>query len=240
MLVCRPLDLARTEHPICITIHQQAQQHFGRYRLAPHVPIVPVDRPQIQLVDDVHYEPRQVFLWQYLAHLNRLVQHRFVIRFLELSAHHSSLPLTPLLGFSDKLLARQITIYSMRRPRNYWTDFANVERELRAFIAEHGTPGVMPTPREMAAAGHSTLVEAIAKHGGQFAIAQRLNLTGRPVNHSGTYWQDFNNVERELRAFLAKRTSPTLMPTQRDFHESGRADLLHGIWLHGGVSAVAQ
>jgi hypothetical protein len=30
------------------------------------------------------------------------------------------------------------------RPRNYWRDFANVEKELRAYIAELGADGIMP------------------------------------------------------------------------------------------------
>src|SRR5260370_34121901 len=55
---------------------------------------MPIDWLQIQLADDVHHEACQVILWQHLAHLDRLVQHPFVIWFLKLSAHHSSLPLT--------------------------------------------------------------------------------------------------------------------------------------------------
>jgi len=128
----------------------------------------------------------------------------------------------------------------MRRPRNYWADFANVERELLAFIAEHGSPGVMPTARELADAGHGTLVEAITQHGGYFAVAARLNLDGKRVYHSPVYWQDFANVERELRDFLAERGTPTMMPTEHAFHSAGRDDLLHGLWLNGGSRAVAE
>jgi|SRR5579859_6275693 len=128
----------------------------------------------------------------------------------------------------------------MRRPCNYWSDFANVERELLAFIAEHGTPGIMPTAQALKEARHSTLVEANMRHGGHYAVAQRLNLNGKRVYHSPVYWQDFANIERELCVFLTERGTPTVMPTEREFHAAGRDDLLHGIWLNGGIRAVAE
>jgi len=67
------------------------------------------------------------------------------------------------------------TNHSSQKPRGYWDDFANVETELRAFIAEHGTDGIMPTVSELDA-GYSSLTYAIRKHGGISTVAERLSL----------------------------------------------------------------
>ncbi len=63
-----------------------------------------------------------------------------------------------------------------RKLRGYWNDFANVKRELFAFIEEHGTPDVMPTQDELKKAGRNDLADAIHKHSGYAAVAERLGL----------------------------------------------------------------
>ncbi len=47
----------------------------------------------------------------------------------------------------------------------YWKDFANVEQELRSWIARHGLPGTMPTQHLLRQAGQTGLSTAIIKHG---------------------------------------------------------------------------
>jgi hypothetical protein len=63
---------------------------------------------------------------------------------------------------------------SWRKPRRYWQNPANVDRDLLAFIAEHGQPGVMPTQQQMVQAGRADLSLAITRSGGQRAAAARL------------------------------------------------------------------
>ena len=53
-------------------------------------------------------------------------------------------------------------------------DFAAFERELRAFIAEHGQPGRMPLQRDLLAAGRADLMYALQSFGGSYAVAQHL------------------------------------------------------------------
>lgn len=61
-----------------------------------------------------------------------------------------------------------------RKPRGYWDDFANVERELREFIAQYSTDGVMPTRADFTKASREDLSNAIrTKHGSLKAIAER-------------------------------------------------------------------
>lgn len=50
-----------------------------------------------------------------------------------------------------------------QKPPSYWGDFANVERELLAFVAQHGIDRVMPTKHELKAAGRNDLYDAISK-----------------------------------------------------------------------------
>jgi hypothetical protein len=63
-----------------------------------------------------------------------------------------------------------------RRPHNHWADFANLERELRAFLEEPGRPQGMPTLGELIAADRFDLHYAVQRHGGVRAVAERLGV----------------------------------------------------------------
>lgn len=99
------------------------------------------------------------------------------------------------------------------KQNGYWKDFANVERELLAFIKKHGTPRVMPTNTKLQKAGQSSLSFAIHKHGGCQSVAERLGLTYTKKRHH--YWDEFANVERELLSFIEEHGTLSVMPTHR-------------------------
>lgn len=129
----------------------------------------------------------------------------------------------------------------MRKPPGYWDNFSNLQRELLAFIQEHGTPGVMPKQKDLQKARRNDLAIAITrKHGGYPAIAKRLGLvfvwTKKPSNH----WEDFAKVERELLEFINKFGSFGVMPTQEQLQKAGRSDLCHAINKHGGWLTLAK
>jgi hypothetical protein len=63
------------------------------------------------------------------------------------------------------------------KPTGYWDDFANLELELLAFIAERGTAGMMPTHAMLWSAGRGDLSAAMHRHGGVLPVAERLGLT---------------------------------------------------------------
>ncbi len=127
-----------------------------------------------------------------------------------------------------------------RKPANYWDDLANVERELRAFIARHGTPGQMPTSDVLYAQGCSTLAAAIGRHGGFAVVAERMGLTRPAARKPLGYWDDFANVERELRAFLATHGRAGRMPTMKELAAAGCGPLASALTRHGGMAAVAE
>jgi len=129
---------------------------------------------------------------------------------------------------------------NLRKPLGYWNDFANVERELRTFIARHCKDGVMPTQSELVRAKCATLSHAVSKHGGFVAIAERLGLQNSNADKPSGYWSDFANLEREIRAFNAAHGTEDLMPTKKALLSAKRRDILHAIRAHGGVAIVAQ
>jgi hypothetical protein len=80
-------------------------------------------------------------------------------------------------GYASVVAALDLQDNRAAKPGGYWHTPANLKRELLAFIAEHGTPGVMPEGQASQAAQRRDLVLAIGRHGGPRAVARRLGLT---------------------------------------------------------------
>jgi hypothetical protein len=126
------------------------------------------------------------------------------------------------------------------KPRGYWDDFANLEQELLAFIAERGTVGVMPTHTMLWSAGRSDLSAAMHRHGGVLAVAERLGLTRGDRCKPPRYWQDPAVIDRQLLAFIAAHGEPGVMPKKKALKAAGRGDLANAIARAGGQYATAQ
>ena len=131
-------------------------------------------------------------------------------------------------------------LVNTRRPLGYWSDFANLERELLAFINQYGRPGVMPTRNELKQVGYDALSDAIRKHGGFPSVAERLGLQRLDTRKSRNYWADFANLENDLQEFIDQHGQSGRMPTKDDLSKAKRQDLIVGIRRHGGMSVVAQ
>jgi ribosomal protein L13E len=132
-------------------------------------------------------------------------------------------------------------VYDSRcKPPRYWQDLAVIDRELLAFIAAHGEPGVMPTEASLTAAGRGDLANAISRAGGQYATAQRLGLRPADTRRAPNQWADFANLERELRAFVEEPGRPQRMPTLAELIAAGRFDLHYAVQRNGGVLVVAE
>src|SRR4028119_1449322 len=98
----------------------------------------------------------------------------------------------------------------------------------------------MPTQKELAKAGKSSLSFAIRKHGGWQLVAENLRLelpcTAKPKG----YWEDFANVECELLAFIQKHGTSGVMPTNTKLQKAGKSSLSFAIHKHGGCQSVAE
>ena len=66
---------------------------------------------------------------------------------------------------------------NLRKPRGYWNEIANVEREVRLCIAERRLePGVMPSRPQLEELGRFDIARALEKHGGAAGIARKIGL----------------------------------------------------------------
>lgn len=125
---------------------------------------------------------------------------------------------------------------------------ARVGRALLAFAAANGEPARMPTLSEMQSCGEHALLWALrTKFGGMRRAAAQLGLdTARTAAGAPTaraprgYWRSFENVRRELLAFVEAHGAAGEMPTGALLRAEGRRDLGHAVDAHGGLHAVAQ
>ena len=72
------------------------------------------------------------------------------------------------------------------KPRGYWHEWANVDAEVRKYIAEHGNGwSGMPAMSQLRKHGLSSLEDAITQFGGVMEVAGRLGLAcGKPEGYS--------------------------------------------------------
>ena len=125
-----------------------------------------------------------------------------------------------------------------RRRRGYWTDFCNVERELKEWMEQHGHEGVMPKHRELIETGATSLSSAIVRQGGLAKFAKCLGLDST-FRKSRGYWKDFENVVHEVEEWIRKYGSPGLMPTREELRTTRHGTLSNAITAHGGLEVVA-
>ena len=124
-----------------------------------------------------------------------------------------------------------------RKAFRYWREWENLERELRAWMAEHGDGATMPTMAQLSAdeAGQR-IRNAIQKYwGGSAGVAERLCLAGarKPAG-----WWTPEALRTELGAWMAEHGDGQTMPTQRELRQAGRADLINAVQAQGGAAAV--
>ncbi len=137
-------------------------------------------------------------------------------------------------------VAERLDLSVIQKPKGYWQDFENVRGVILEYVAEHGVSGKMPTIVELRKAGCGSLVSAIHDyHGGWHDVAGRLDLSvsQRPTG----YWKDFDNVRREVLAFVAARGVAGMMPTESELRSAGHASLTSAIYqYHGSFPKVAR
>jgi hypothetical protein len=141
---------------------------------------------------------------------------------------------------NGSLWRERLVHYRPRDDTRYWQDPAVIDRELLAFIAAHGEPGVMPKKQALEAAGRGDLANAIARAGGQYATAQRLGLRPADTRRAPNHWADIAELERELRAFVTEPGRPQRMPSLHELIAARRFDLHYAVQRHGGVRAMAE
>lgn len=117
--------------------------------------------------------------------------------------------------------------------KGYWKKFESVEAALRPHVDRLGR---MPTPMELRAAKETSLVQAIDNyHGGFREVGRRFGFDVSKRKPRG-HWDDFANVEREIRSIVAEIGR---MPNDPEMNARGLSSLSDAIRRrHGGFEAV--
>lgn len=128
---------------------------------------------------------------------------------------------------------------------------------------------IVPKLSEMRMLGRGDLVAALGKHGGIKKVADDLRWgrggktrrmrrgdgaavvpgEGKATLRKGVrekllrrprkYWEDVERVKMEIGAFVAEYGVKGVMPTQKQFYQFRRADLVQAAGRHGGLRVVA-
>ena len=122
----------------------------------------------------------------------------------------------------------------------YWQVEENVIRELLQFVKDHGTPGQMPTYNEMRDKGLAQLADGITKLGGPGAVAERLGLAYTNQQKQQGYWDNFDNLATEIRAFLETQENKNTMPLDATLRAEGKNGILNALRKFGGSNKVAD
>ncbi|MBI3244098.1 MAG: hypothetical protein HYZ49_17585 [Chloroflexi bacterium] len=110
------------------------------------------------------------------------------------------------------VVAERLGLEQTNKPTGYWSDFANVERELLTFITKQGKNGIMPLVRELIAEQRHDLISAIGRYGGFSAIAHRLGLAY--IGYEIITPRTASSVEKTARALQPLAESNLLSPAQ--------------------------
>lgn len=145
-----------------------------------------------------------------------------------------------------RIIAKQMKLKGRNdvKPRGYWRDFSAVQDELVNFSNKY-CAGVMPTADELLSKDLSSLVNAIAAHGGFPSVAERCGLKPRNVKKQGAplLW-DEARLRREYLSFLMtfypQLAKERTMVGERQLRSHGRNDLSYAIGKFGGFAKLAK
>lgn len=117
-----------------------------------------------------------------------------------------------------------------RKPRGYYCQWMNVERELRSVIAE---VGYFPSEKELRARGMPTICDAMRKFHGGIAVV-RSKLGYKVLKQNSTSVRSWEYVEEKIRS-LIERLGRFPLSTEI----AADSSLLHAVYrYHGGYRRV--
>lgn len=125
-----------------------------------------------------------------------------------------------------------------KKPRGYWDNFENVRAELLAFMQEHDLTAI-PARAVFVKHKRQDLSNAIGNQGGSYAVAQKMGLQLAHGHKPLGYWNDFENLRRELLVAM-EENGWQVIPIQPKLIAVGRHDLALAMTKHGGIYKVAE
>ncbi len=141
-----------------------------------------------------------------------------------------SQPKLPYSGVRPKLV---------RQPRDYWADLSTLQREVKEFVLQYGVPGVMPTQAVLREKKRADLLNAIARHGGMYAVATSMSYSCRRAYKKRKFWKEFESFKKKLLEYAAVHC-PGRMPTAAELGANGASGLANAVAMHGGYPEVAR
>lgn len=135
-------------------------------------------------------------------------------------------------GGTSRVAERLGLTYQVRTNERFrnWNVF---RRFMLGFIERHGTPGTLPTERQLLNFNHHELYKAVLHHGGFGVVADRMGL--RTVK----FLNDFPTVGKSVLDFIHSHGTPGEMPTEQEFKNIGR-NTLNVTVAKFGYSQVAR
>ena len=89
-------------------------------------------------------------------------------------------------GGFEAVAVRLGWVNNRRKPRGYWSNLANVEREVLSCIRDNMfEPGVMPSRPQFEELGRFDIARALARHGGTNALAEKIGLRAPRYRYEG-------------------------------------------------------
>ena len=120
-----------------------------------------------------------------------------------------------------------------KKPYGYWRNWENVEAEINKIIEEIGH---FPSQNEMKSFGQYTLPSAIANyHSGVNAVRKKMEYEIEKRDNG--YWNNWENVEKELKEIIEKIGH---FPSQLELRKLKMSSLSPAIDKHGGTHVVSK
>lgn len=125
-----------------------------------------------------------------------------------------------------------------RAPYGYWKNWANVERELKKVI--EGNDGDFPTNRSLRDSGNSSLIRAIALHGGTREVRRKLGFVE-------TLRRDKETAELGSWEKLSQKLGEVMeengldnIPSETTLENLGYGYVYRAMLKHGGINSVRK
>lgn len=130
-------------------------------------------------------------------------------------------------------VSQKLGLQYIVRTREIYRDWNTFQRGLISFTESQGTPGHMPSSRELRNFNRSDLYQGLLYWGGPRVVGDKMGLK------VSNYWQYFHFVGSEVLDFIDKHGVGGVMPTEADFLEMGQVTL-NVSTAKFGYSQVAQ
>ncbi len=128
---------------------------------------------------------------------------------------------------------KKLSYESKQKPRNFWQNWNNLEKELKPIIKKLGH---FPSDQELESIKMTVISYAICNyHGGMNSVRQKFGY--QPLERLKGYWQNWNNLEKELQPIITRLGH---FPTQKDLKKINFQSLNLGFRYHGGLNAVKE